>query len=149
LGASRQNLPENNNLGEIDAGDATTQTTQGNMVEYALRSTFGRLNYAFDNKYLIEANLRYDGTSRFPKNNRFGEFPSFSAGWRISEEGFYQASSWMNNLKIRASWGQLGNQEIGDYAFYNTYVFGKDYNFGNALAAGASIKDAMGNAIIT
>ena len=148
LGASRKDLPNNNSLGEINAGDENTQKTEGNQVEYALRSVFGRINYTFDNKYLLEANLRYDGTSRFPKDNRFGAFPSFSAGWRISEEGFFNVP-WIDNLKLRASWGQLGNQEIGDYAFYNTYVFGQNYTFGNLLTPGISINSKMANSIIT
>lgn len=148
FGASRKDLPGNNNLGEVNAGDVTTQSNEGNMIEYALRSAFGRVNYTFDDRYLFEANLRYDGTSRFPKNNRFGAFPSFSVGWRISEESFYHAD-WMDNLKLRASWGQLGNQEIGDYAFYNTYIFGQNYSFGNMLNPGVSINGKMGNSIIT
>lgn len=148
FGASRRDLPGNNNLGEVNAGDVTTQSNEGNMIEYALRSAFGRINYAFDDRYLFEANLRYDGTSRFPKNNRFGAFPSFSVGWRVSEESFYHAD-WMDNLKLRASWGQLGNQEIGNYAFYNTYVFGQNYSFGNMLTPGVSINNKMGNSIIT
>lgn len=148
FGASRRDLPGNNNLGEVNAGDVTTQSNEGTMIEYALRSAFGRVNYSFDDRYLFEANLRYDGTSRFPKDNRFGAFPSFSAGWRISEESFYHAN-WMDNLKVRASWGQLGNQEIGNYAFYNTYVFGQNYSFGNMLAPGVSINGKMGNSIIT
>lgn len=148
LGASRQDLPLNNSLGEINAGDETTQQTEGNLVEYALRSAFARVNYAFDNRYLLEANVRYDGTSRFPKDNRFGAFPSFSVGWRLSEESFFTAS-WIDNLKIRASWGQLGNQEIGNYAFYNTYVFGQTYNFANTLFPGVSINSKMANSFIT
>lgn len=148
LGASRKDLPGNNSLGEINAGDENTQTTEGNLVEYALRSGFGRVNYAFDNRYLLEANIRYDGTSRFPKNKRFGVFPSFSVGWRLSEESFFTAS-WIDNLKIRASWGQLGNQEIGNYAFYNTYVFGQNYTFGNLLTPGISVNSKMANSIIT
>ncbi|MCD7852104.1 MAG: TonB-dependent receptor [Parabacteroides sp.] len=148
FGASRRDLPGNNNLGEVNAGDVTTQSNEGTMIEYALRSAFGRVNYSFDDRYLFEANLRYDGTLRFPKDNRFGAFPSFSAGWRISEGSFYHAD-WMDNLKVRASWRQLGNQEIGNYAFYNTYVFGQNYSFGNMLAPGVSINGKMGNSIIT
>lgn len=144
LKASRKDLPTNNSLGEIDAGDITTQETGGNSVAYALRSVFGRVNYGFDDRYLLEANLRYDGSSRFPKNNRFGLFPSFSFGWRISEEDFFKAD-FVDNLKLRASWGQLGNQEIDDYLFYNTYSFGYDYSFGNTLFSGISINDVMAN----
>ena len=148
LKASRKDLPTNNSLGEIDAGDITTQETGGNSVAYALRSVFGRVNYGFDDRYLLEANLRYDGSSRFPKNNRLGLFPSFSFGWRISEEDFFKAD-FVDNLKLRASWGQLGNQEIDDYLFYNTYSFGYDYSFGNTLFSGISINDVMANTAIT
>lgn len=148
LKALRKDLPTNNSLGEIDAGDVTTQETSGNSVAYALRSVFGRINYGFDDRYLFEANLRYDGSSRFPKNNRFGLFPSFSFGWRISEEEFFKAD-FVDNLKLRASWGQLGNQEIDDYLFYNTYSFGYDYSFGNTLFSGISINDVMANTAIT
>lgn len=148
LKASRKDLPTNNSLGEIDAGDITTQETGGNSVAYALRSVFGRVNYGFDDRYLLEANLRYDGSSRFPKDNRFGLFPSFSFGWRISEEDFFKAD-FVDNLKLRASWGQLGNQEIDDYLFYNTYSFGYDYSFGNTLFSGISINDVMANTAIT
>lgn len=148
LGASRKDLPSNNSLGEVNAGDETTQLTEGNKIEYALRSVFARVNYTFDNRYLLEANVRYDGTSRFPQDKRFGAFPSFSAGWRLSEEDFFTAS-WIENLKVRASWGQLGNQEIGNYAFYNTYVFGQNYGFGNMLTPGISINQKMANSFIT
>ncbi|WP_300761888.1 TonB-dependent receptor [uncultured Parabacteroides sp.] len=145
---SRYDLPLNNSIGEINAGDATTQKTEGNVAEYALRSGFARVNYSFDNRYLFEANLRYDGTSRFPKDNRFGLFPSLSAAWRISEESFIDAS-WLDNLKLRMSWGLLGNQEIGNYLFLNTYGFGNYYTFGNSLIPGISISGTMSNEAIT
>lgn len=148
LSALRKDLPTNNMIGEINAGDVTTQETAGTSVAYALRSVFGRVNYDFDSRYLFEANVRYDGSSRFPKNNRFGVFPSFSIGWRLSEESFFKVD-WVDNLKIRASWGQLGNQEIDDYSFYNTYAFGYDYSFGNVLYSGISINDVMANTAIT
>ena len=148
LNASRKDLPMNNNLGELNAGGPNTQENQGTKLEYALRSVFARVNYAYDNRYLFEANIRYDGTSRFPDDKRFGAFPSFSGAWRISEEDFFNVS-WMDNLKLRASWGMLGNQEIGDYAFYNTYLFGQNYSFGNVLAPGVSINTSMANTHIT
>ena len=84
----------------------------------------------------------------FPKHNRFGLFPSFSFGWRISEENFFKVD-FVDNLKLRASWGQLGNQEIDDYLFYDTYSFGYDYSFGNTLFSGISINDVMANSAIT
>ncbi|KAA0993890.1 TonB-dependent receptor [Dyadobacter sp. UC 10] len=97
--------------------NATTgvQQTFGSKAHTALRGAFYRLNYIFKDRYLIELNGRYDGTSRFPKEDRFGFFPSFSAGWRISQEEFMSStSSWLDNLKIRASYGTLGNQIIMD-----------------------------------
>jgi len=148
LYAGRKDLPENNSLGQVNAGDINTQETKGYRKDYALRSAFGRINYVYADRYLFEANMRYDGTSRFPKNNRFGVFPSFSAGWRISEEAFFKAD-FVDNLKVRASWGKLGNQEIGDYAFLNTYVFGQNYPFNNVLAPGISINETMENKNIT
>ncbi|MCD8267511.1 MAG: TonB-dependent receptor [Parabacteroides sp.] len=85
--ASRRDFP-NNNFSEINAGDPNTASAEGNSTKSALASVFGRLNYSFAERYLIEANLRYDGSSKFAKGNRFGLFPSFSVGWRISEEAF-------------------------------------------------------------
>jgi len=91
------------------------QQTEGEKSHVALRGVFYRVNYIFADRYLIEANGRYDGTSRFPKDDRFGFFPSFSAGWRISEEAFMSGTSgWLDNLKLRASYGTLGNQLLGD-----------------------------------
>ncbi len=96
--------------------NATTgaQETYGSKSHVALRGVFYRVNYIFKDRYLVEANGRYDGTSRFPEDDRFGFFPSFSAGWRLSEESFMSGtSSWLDNLKIRASYGTLGNQLLG------------------------------------
>jgi TonB-linked SusC/RagA family outer membrane protein len=99
--------------------DLTTTTgnqeTYGGKAHVALRGVLYRLEYRFRNKYLLEANGRYDGTSRFPEDDRWGFFPSFSAGWRISEEAFMgNTSSWLDNLKLRASYGTLGNQLLGN-----------------------------------
>lgn len=90
-----------------------TQTLGGGSQGYALRGAFYSLKYNFKERYLLEANGRYDGTSRFPTEDRFGFFPSFSAGWRISQEPFMAGTrGWLDNLKIRASYGTLGNQNI-------------------------------------
>ncbi|MGI6574184.1 MAG: SusC/RagA family TonB-linked outer membrane protein [Fermentimonas sp.] len=105
------------NLPEINAGDPSVQTLSGSSFEWAIQSFFGRLTYDYKGKYLIEANARYDGTSRIHKDNRWGFFPSFSTGWRISEESFLKPVSWLENLKLRVSWGQLGNQNIGTYPY--------------------------------
>ena len=116
--ASRDNFP-NNLLYELDAGASSNMQSSGTGSEWALGSYFGRLNYSFKEKYLFEANARYDGTSRFPEKNRWGLFPSFSAGWRISEEPFIKDNAnWIDNLKLRISWGKLGNQNIGNYPYH-------------------------------
>lgn len=92
-----------------------TQQTFGGKSHVALRGVFYRANYIYKNKYLFEANGRYDGTSRFPQEDRFGFFPSFSAGWRLSEENFMAGTrKFLDNLKIRASYGTLGNQLLGN-----------------------------------
>lgn len=111
LTASRKNIL----LDGIYVLDAGTEdiTNGGTKQSWALRSYFGRVNYAYDNKYLFEANLRIDGTSRFAKENRWGYFPSFSAGWNFARENFFEwAQSVLTGGKIRASWGELGNQNI-------------------------------------
>ena len=103
-----------------------TQETYGSGSHLALRGVFYRVNYIFKERYLIEANGRYDGTSRFPKDDRFGFFPSISVGWRISNENFMSAASgWLDNLKIRASYGTLGNQLLvdeNDNPIYYPYI---------------------------
>lgn len=107
--------------------DNETRNNDGTQAQWLLVSTFGRLNYDFDDRYLFEANIRYDGTSRFIKANRWASFPSFSAGWRISEESFMQDMRHIfNQLKLRASWGKLGNQNIGSsyYPFAETLAIG-------------------------
>ncbi|BEG99258.1 SusC/RagA family TonB-linked outer membrane protein [Bacteroides sedimenti] len=114
LGAERTNFV-NNSIGEINGGSEKTMTNSGYATEYAMRSYFGRLNYDYKSKYLLEANLRADGSSRFAKGHRFGYFPSFSAGWRVSEESFMKELDWISNLKIRASYGTTGNNEVGNY----------------------------------
>ncbi|MFZ0598096.1 MAG: TonB-dependent receptor [Flavobacterium sp.] len=92
------------------ASERTTQASSA--VENELQSFFGRLNYGYDNKYLLTATMRADGSSKFGKNNRYGYFPSVALGWNISREDFLAESETINNLKLRASWGQTGSQEI-------------------------------------
>ncbi|TXK31104.1 TonB-dependent receptor [Pontibacter qinzhouensis] len=105
--------------------------------EWALQSYFGRLNYDYKGKYLLEANLRYDGTSRVSPGYRWGAFPSFSAGWLMSEEDFFRNtfSDAIGNFKLRGSYGILGNQNIGPYAYHNNLVINNVfYPFGNTTA---------------
>lgn len=104
--------------------------------ELATRSWFGRVNYAYDSRYLFEANIRYDGSSRFAPENRWGAFPSFSAGWRISEEGFMKDLNIFDNLKLRASWGKLGNSAINSYYAYQSLYSVNSYVFGNNVSSG-------------
>lgn len=137
----RNSFP-NNYLYELGAGDKSTASNNSSLTEYALLSYFGRLNYTFNDRYLLEANVRYDGSSRFAKDHRWGFFPSVSAGWRISEESFWKNSSIANsfdNLKLRASYGVLGNQNIGVYPYQQTYSLGHDYPLGGTLQSGAYI----------
>jgi TonB-dependent starch-binding outer membrane protein SusC len=100
--------------------------------EFAIRSYLGRINYSYAGKYLLTANLRRDGSSRFSSNNRWSTFPSVSAAWRVSEENFFPSNSVISYLKLRSSYGLIGNQEIGDYQYetglnyYAAYVFGTD-----------------------
>src|SRR5699024_9754830 len=102
---------------QLNAGSPANQQNSGSASEWALQSFFGRFNYNYKYRYLVEANLRYDGSSRFSQNNKWGLFPSFSAGWIVTEEPFMETIDFMSLFKIRGSWGQLGNQEIGNYAF--------------------------------
>jgi TonB-linked SusC/RagA family outer membrane protein len=137
--ASRDEFP-NNLLFELNAGASGNMQASGSASEWGLRSYFGRLNYSFKEKYLFEVNARYDGTSRFPKDGRWGLFPSLSAGWRLSEEPFIKDNlDWIFNLKLRASWGQLGNQNIGNYPYQNVVSLGQDYTLGGAMVSGASV----------
>ncbi len=97
------------------------QFSSGVLQQWTLMSYFGRASYAYQSKYLLTASLRSDASSRFSENNRRGYFPSFSAGWNLSKENFMQNISWLDDLKLRGSWGQLGNQEIGFYPFATIY----------------------------
>ena len=127
----------NNDLQVLSMGtdDATQRATGGN-TEYGLRSFFSRVTYEYDDRYLLEANARYDGSSRFAKGRKYGFFPSFSAGWRISSENFWEPlKETVNELKLRGSWGSVGNQQVGAYAYMGVYNQ-SNYIFNEALATG-------------
>ncbi len=110
----------------------------GSLVEWALNSYFGRLSYNYDGRYLLQANFRADGSSRFAPDNRWGYFPAFSAGWVISNEQFMAGIDALNFLKLRASWGKLGNNGIGNYAYQDVYDIGQNYSFDGTVVAGAA-----------
>ncbi|MGH2624566.1 MAG: TonB-dependent receptor domain-containing protein, partial [Sphingobacterium sp.] len=113
------------NLNDLDLVIGEKQFL-GGADEWSVRGGFYRLNYDYDGKYLFETSGRYDGTSRFPKSSRFGFFPSFSAGWRISEESFFEPiKPILNNLKFRYSYGSLGNQEVSTYAYISSMGTGQ------------------------
>jgi len=131
---------------EIDAGSVEIQSASGNKEDWALMSYFGRLNYNFKERYLLEAVFRYDGSSRLSPDSRWGLFPSFSAGWRLSEEEFMKAD-WLNNMKIRASWGQLGNQNIGLYP-YQALLTLSSYSFDNSTYSTTAAQVDLNNANI-
>ncbi len=113
----------------INGGNPETLTGSGGITDWSLNSVIGRLTYDFDDKYLFQANIRADGSSRFGDGNRWGYFPSFSAGWRISEEGFFNVPA-VSDLKLRGSWGQLGNDQIGLYAFAAAVNLSQRYTLG-------------------
>ena len=128
------------NYDVLNAGSIANQQATGSALEWSLLSYFGRINYNYNDRYLFEANLRADGSSRFLGDNKYGYFPSFSFGWRLSEEEFLSTASWINELKIRGSWGALGNQQIGTYPFASTVTMGQNYVFGdNNPALGAAL----------
>lgn len=136
----------------VEVVDAGTEdiTNGGNKYAWALRSYFGRVNYAFDNRYLFEANLRIDGTSRFNPDNRWGYFPSFSAGWNFARENFFEwTKPALTSGKIRASWGELGNQNVGNYYPYITPIeqTDKSYPIGGKNNVGF-VQEKLGNSRI-
>ncbi len=123
----------NDVLTDLDAGSPSTEDLSGYTREHALMSWFGRVAYDWKGRYLLEFNARYDGSSRFTKGNRWGFFPSVSAGWRISDESFFDGlRGLITNAKIRGSWGQLGNEDVNG-SFYPT-VFTMDLGYGNHFA---------------
>lgn len=126
----------NNNLdSSLNTLDASSQKNSSGGTEMTRLSYFGRLQYNYAGKYLFEANVRRDASSRFPKDSRWGTFPAFSAGWRISEEAFMKNVDWLSNLKLRLGWGKTGNEELKSSDLYPavpTYAYGS-YMFGNSL----------------
>jgi TonB-linked SusC/RagA family outer membrane protein len=152
LGASKQNTPNNDpSMQYLDAAQlASSATASGGKVESTLLSYIARVNYSFDDRYLVTASLRADGSSRFGEGNKYGYFPSFAFAYKISNESFFK--KWnqqvIDNLKLRFGWGQVGNQNIDDYAFQNimtsniqyAYLFGQPEKLYQGMVA-----VAMGN----
>ena len=133
-----------------DAGTGTA-LAYGSATGYSLLSFFGKFNYSYDNRYMASVTLRYDGSSRFGRNNQFAAFPSVSAGWRISEEKFMAGTrTVLDDLKLRASWGQTGNQEINNLARYTIYVsnYGVNEDGGQSYGTGYDIAGTNGGIIL-
>ncbi|MDE6870938.1 MAG: TonB-dependent receptor [Bacteroidales bacterium] len=159
LGASQEyNKAENENFMKYDLADdsltsldaaATNGPVGGNYTEWAMRSYFGRIVLNYDDKYLLEANFRADGSSRFAPGNRWGYFPSVSAGWRISGEQFMKgASGWLSLLKLRASYGSLGNNATTSYYMYQSLYSTANYILNNGIAGGFA-QTALANPDLT
>lgn len=127
-----------NTLTALNAG-ALSQSVSGTSTKDRLLSYFGRVNYNYDEKYLLEGTFRYDGSSRFADGKRWGGFPSASAGWRIDKESFFSEVREIDLLKLRMSWGKLGNQAVPLYSYLNTVNLGSSYSFNNVLAPGAAV----------
>jgi TonB-linked SusC/RagA family outer membrane protein len=131
--ASKGNTPNDTpEMQYLDAAqNASSATASGYAIESALISYIGRVNYAYDDRYLATATIRRDGSSRFGKSNQYGNFPSFALAWKLSNEGFFK--NWnqnvMNSIKFRFGWGQVGNQNIGDYAFQNLLTASSQYAY--------------------
>lgn len=140
----RQDFPSNDYT-VIGMGGADNQQAGGSDSEWAIQSLFSRFKYNFDEKYLFEATVRYDGSSRFPESKKYALFPSMAIGWRVTEEKFMEGVQWISNLKLKASWGILGNQNIGNYPYQAVLNSGRNYPFGGAIQTGAAystFKDA-------
>lgn len=120
----------------LDLGPLEFRYNSGSAYENAYRSYFGRMMYNYNNRYFLQANFRMDGSSRFHEDYRWGNFPSFSAGWIVSEESFMQNIEPITFLKLRASWGRLGNERIGNYPYQSTIAFsnGIYYNGQNVVS---------------
>ena len=144
-GAGSQNLVHTAGgyyLTNVSSGTTVSSAT-GTNTQSRLLSYFGRVNYDFDGRYLVQATVRRDGSSRLSKDNRWGTFPSVSLGWRISRESFYNID-WMNDLKLRASYGVLGSQNIGDYDYMSVINNYLGYDFvgqGSISANGQGVTD--------
>lgn len=142
--AFRDDLP-GNDLTVLNVGSPNNQQANGSGSENALESQFARVNYSYSGKYLVEGVVRRDGSSRFPTHQKYAIFPSVAAGWRIGQEAFIKDNvDWISELKLKASWGILGNQNISNYPYQNTLTSslskgaGTVYSFGGTIAPGVA-----------
>lgn len=143
VNGTRRGVPADPSLWYLGgSGDPNTALSNGGGDKWARNSYIGRLNYAFNNKYLLTATFRADGSSRFPEANRWAYIPSFGIGWVISDESFMEGQDIFDNLKLRASWGRLGNDNIPSNAFTVTATTGLPYFFNNGVVLGSIIEES-------
>lgn len=148
FGAFRQQVPAASNLWFLDTGNANTSTNFGNGDQWARQSYLSRVSYQFRDRYLFTGTFRADGSSRFPVQNRWGYFPSIGAGWVISQESFMANQSLFDLLKLRASWGLVGNDRIASDAYIVTVDQNLAYAFGGGIATpGSAITQIKDNQI--
>lgn len=133
----RQNFPSNDYT-VLDLGGLENQQSNGFDEGWAIQSLFSRFKYSFKEKYLFEVTVRNDGSSRFPSGQKYALFPSAAVGWRVVQEPFMKPLTWISDLKLKASYGVLGNQNIGNYPYQQVLAAGRNYPFGNTLTTGAA-----------
>lgn len=140
-----------NVIDQLFAGDEKDQSTDGKAAETARRNLFGRVSYSYSDIYLFDFNFRYDGSSNFPKNRRWGFFPGVSLGWRASEEKFISDNiDAIDNLKLRASWGKMGNDQVDAFQYLSSYTFTGGYYLGaNSDPAKGVVRGLSPNPYIT
>ena len=141
LSGYRQDVPPQENYWYLNLGNAATATNSNGGDKWTRLSFFARASYNYKGKYLFTGTLRREGSSRFSSDNRWGLFPSLGLGWRISDENFMKNSKVFNNLKLRASWGIVGNDNIPTNAFLYTINTGINYVFDQQIVTGSSITD--------
>lgn len=134
-----------NNLQEFNGGGVLNPNVSGGASVETLQSFFARVNYIYNGKYLFEANVRRDGSSKFGPANKYGTFPSLSAGWRISEEKFLRDVTWLSELKLRGSWGITGNDNIGNNLYSQNYSLSGDYFIGNTIVSTVTLAGGLAN----
>ncbi|UPK66593.1 SusC/RagA family TonB-linked outer membrane protein [Chitinophaga filiformis] len=150
LGAYRMNFPTTLTP-ELSQGGAaaTDKDNSGKSYTFTRKSYFGRLAYNYQEKYLLEAQARIDGSSTFPKGEQYGFFPSVSAGWRMSQEEWFKSSvGFINDLKLRASYGTLGNDNVGLFQYFDNYSLSNQYVIGSVIHSGIDLTK-LGNPNIT
>lgn len=149
FGASRINFPTVQTPELSQGGTAATdQNNWGSSFNFTRSSYIGKIAYDYNEKYMLELQARIDGSSIFPKRRQFGFFPSVSAGWRISKESWFKNALFINDLKIRASYGALGNDDVGQFQYFNNYSFANNFVSGSSITPGLDLTK-LANPFIT